>query len=163
MASDIHLKMDGVEGDSTDSGHDKEIELLSYSHGMVMPISGFSSAGSPTTEKPTLQDFTVTKYLDKATSAIQGKLLKGSPIATAVVTVERPDGSGGKIQYAQYDFKNVYISNYSVGSSGSGLPMETISFAYETYQITYTATDTASAGAQGNVTQSWSLALNKEP
>src|SRR5262245_8495317 len=103
MSSDIHLKLDGVEGDSTDSGHDKEIELLSYSHGMNMPISGFSSAGSPTTEKPTFQDFTVTKYLDKASPAIQGKLLKGSPIATASVFIERPDGSGGKIKYGQYD------------------------------------------------------------
>jgi len=163
MASDIHLKLDGVEGDSTDSGHDKEIELISYSHGMNMPISGFSSAGSPTMEKPTFQDFTVTKYLDKASSAIQVKLFRGSPIATATVFVERPDGSGGKIQYVQYDFKNVYLSSYSVGSSGSGLPMETISFAYEQYTITYTATDTASAGAQGNVTAAWNLAMNKEP
>src|SRR5215468_1537214 len=123
MSSDIHLKLDGVEGDSTDSGHDKEIELISYSHGMQMPLSGFSSSGSPTMEKPTLQEFVITKYLDKASSGIQGKLLKGTPIATATVFVERPDGSGGKVNYAQYDFENLYFSSYNVGSSGSGLPM----------------------------------------
>lgn len=163
MSSDIHLKLDGVEGDSTDAGHDKEIELASYSHGMVMPISGFSSSGSPTMEKPTLQDFMFTKYLDKASSLIQLKLLRGSPIATATVFVERPDGAGGKIPYCQYDFKNVYLSSYNVGSSGSGLPMEQIAFSYEEITITYTATDTASGGAQGNVTAAWNVGLSKEP
>ena len=49
MASDVHLKIDGIEGDSRDSGHDKEIEITSYSHGAQMVLSGPSSSGSATT------------------------------------------------------------------------------------------------------------------
>ena len=34
MAVDMFLKIDGVDGESTDSAHDKWIEILSYSHGL---------------------------------------------------------------------------------------------------------------------------------
>lgn len=45
MAVDMFMKIDGVDGESTDDAHKKWIELLSYSHGVSQPTSGASGTG----------------------------------------------------------------------------------------------------------------------
>lgn len=44
-----------------------QIELLSFSHGVAMQITGDISSTERTVGKPNHQDFTITKYLDQAT------------------------------------------------------------------------------------------------
>ena len=40
MSTDMFMKVEGVDGESTDDQHQKWIELLSYSHGVAQPVSG---------------------------------------------------------------------------------------------------------------------------
>ncbi|MCU7860874.1 MAG: type VI secretion system tube protein Hcp, partial [Candidatus Thiodiazotropha sp. (ex Lucinoma kastoroae)] len=40
MAVDMFMKIEGVDGESTDDAHNKWIELLSFSHGVSQPVSG---------------------------------------------------------------------------------------------------------------------------
>ena len=61
------MKFDpSVEGTSTLDKYAKQIELLSFSHGVAMQITGDISNTERTSGKPNHQDFTITKYLDQA-------------------------------------------------------------------------------------------------
>ena len=161
MASDLHMKVDGVEGDSRDSGHDKEIEISSYSQGISMPLSAPGSSGSATTERANFSDFVVTKNLDKASTKLAVSTAQGTVFPMVTITVERADGKGGKVIYMQYNLTDAVLSSYNVSHGGSGLPMESLSFGYSKLELLYTATDPATGDAQGNVQGGWDLALNK--
>ena len=55
-----------IPGTSTLDKYAKQIELLSFSHGVAMQITGDISNTERTSGKPNHQDFTVTKYLDQS-------------------------------------------------------------------------------------------------
>ncbi|MDR2015728.1 MAG: type VI secretion system tube protein Hcp, partial [Azoarcus sp.] len=58
MAFDAFLKIEGIPGESKDSGHDGWIEILSYHHGVNQPASKTaSSAGGATAERVNFGDF----------------------------------------------------------------------------------------------------------
>ena len=70
MATDAFLKIDGIDGESTDKKHKNWIEILSYSHGMSQPSSIASGTGGLTAERVSMSDFSVMKVLDKASPTL---------------------------------------------------------------------------------------------
>ena len=55
-----------VKGESNLTDFKDKMELLSFSHGVAMQITGDISNSERTSGKPNHQDMTVTKYLDAA-------------------------------------------------------------------------------------------------
>ena len=55
-AVDYFLKIDGVEGEATAKGHEKEIEILSWSWGVSQ--SSAANASARATSKPCVSDIT---------------------------------------------------------------------------------------------------------
>ena len=66
MAADAFLKVDGIDGESTDANHTNWIELTSFSTGMSQPVSTSSATGGRTAERVNIGDIVVTKTVDKA-------------------------------------------------------------------------------------------------
>ncbi|PYD85162.1 hypothetical protein DNF23_50555 [Pseudomonas syringae pv. pisi] len=57
MASDVYLQIDGIKGESQDSGHKDWIECSSVHWGIMQPRSAcVSSAGGHTAERCELDD-----------------------------------------------------------------------------------------------------------
>ena len=76
MASNMYIKFEepAIDASSTAAGHEKEIEILSWSHGFVQPTSPTRSfAGSGSVEQATHQNLTFTKYLDTELPAPAGQ------------------------------------------------------------------------------------------
>jgi type VI secretion system secreted protein Hcp len=164
MASDVHLRLDGIDGDSRDESHQGEIEVTSHSHGMTMAVTQFgSSSASGTMEKANFLDLTITKSVDSSSPKLQRALIQGTVIPAAQLSFDRADGTGKKVIYLQYVLNNVIITAYSIASTGSGLPMESVSFAYERYYFVYVDTDPSTGAAKGSIETNWDLALNKQP
>jgi len=148
-----------VPGQSYQDGHLSEIELLSYSHGVSMQITGDISNTERTSGKPNHQDFTVTKYLDKATPKLNEACCKGDNFTTAVLTVGRND-KGTLVPLIVYTLQNVVISSVSVGGGGGDKPVETLSLNYNHIKWDY-HTEKAEGGEAGHVDANWNLATNK--
>ena len=70
MAINVYLKFSepDITGESTDSKHVGEIQVLSWSHSFNQPTKATrSSAGGGTVEQANHSDFSFAKYLDTAT------------------------------------------------------------------------------------------------
>ncbi|HEV7485294.1 MAG TPA: type VI secretion system tube protein Hcp [Thermoanaerobaculia bacterium] len=156
MASNMYIKFEepAIDASSTASGHEKEIEVLSWSHGFVQPTSPTrSSAGSGTVEQATHQNLTFTKYLDTATSALLKYCWAGKQIGKATVSCWRSDGAADNkpVKYLEVLMEHVVISNYSVSGGPGDIPVENVSLDYGTVQYTYLDQKHADGKADANL------------
>ena len=154
------MKFDpSVEGTSTLDKYAKQIELLSFSHGVAMQITGDISNTERTSGKPNHQDFTITKYLDQASPKLNEACCKGDIFKEAKVVVARND-KGAVLPLIEYTLKNVVLSSISVGGGGGDKPVETVTMNYN--HITWDFHHQKAEGSEsGHIATLWDLAKNK--
>ncbi|OLE74363.1 MAG: fimbrial protein [Acidobacteria bacterium 13_1_20CM_2_57_8] len=161
---DAFLKIDGIPGESTDDKHKDWIEILSFSHGVAQPVSRTSSsAGGAGAERCEHQDYTIVKYLDKASPKLYEYCSTGQHIKE--ITLELCRAGGDKLKYMEVKMEEVIVSTASPGGNGKGndnFPTETISFNYGRIKWTYTQQKRADGSGGGNVTGGWDLTANKK-
>ncbi len=129
-----------VPGSSTVPGHAGEMEVLSWSHGFVQPTSPTrGSAGTGTVEQATHQNFSFTKYLDSASTALLKHCWSGHQFGKVTLTCFRADGATGNkpVEYLTVVMEHVIISNVSVSGGPGDLPVENISLDYGTVSYQY--------------------------
>ena len=86
MAIDMFLKIEGVEGESTDKSHQGEIDILSWSWGMSQSGTTHMGGGGGS-GKVSVQDLSLTKYIDKSSTVLLTHCATGKHIPKAVLTV----------------------------------------------------------------------------
>lgn len=157
----IFWEIDGIKGESTsDQGKDM-IELLSYSHGVSMPLTHGPSNTSRASGRCVHQDFTVTKYLDIASPTLNLRCSGGEDIKMMKVHIWKADAAGKPLKYMQYDFDSCILTSVSVGG-GADQPIETCTYSYKKITWTYGKQHQGSPGSQkGKASTNWSLELNK--
>ncbi len=120
------LKLDGIDGESTDKQHKGEIEISSFSIGTSAPRSTGSGAGAG---KVSFSSFTITKSIDKASPQLFKAAATGKHFNKATVEFVRKAGRGQQ-EYLEYKLTNVLVSSIQDGTSGGGRPTEQISFNF---------------------------------
>lgn len=159
---DTFLKIDGVDGESTDEKHSGWIEILSFDHGMNQPASAVaSSAGGATSGRVDVGDFSVSKYVDKATPKLAEACCTGKHFGK--VTVEVCRAGGDKVKYMEYKLSNAIVSSISQGGTGRGgdeVPVEQVSFNFGKIEWTYTQQKRPDGSGGGNVSAGWNLETN---
>src|ERR671914_39882 len=147
-----------VKGESNLTDYKDKIELLSFSHGVAMQITGDISNSERTSGKPNHQDFTITKYLDQSSPKLNEACCKGDNFTSVEVVVGRND-KGAVIPLIKYTLKNVVLSSVSIGGGGGDKPVETVTLNYN--HITWDFhTQKAEGAEQGHVDTKWDLAKN---
>ena len=133
---DYFLKVDGVEGESTDDKHKAEIELESFSFGGTNAGS-FSSGAGGGTGKVALQDFHFVKKCDKASPKLFVACATGEHIKMATLTCRK----AGKTQqeFLKWKFSDILISSYNTGGSGGSdvVPIDQVSFNFTKIEVSY--------------------------
>ena len=143
-AVDMFLKIEGVDGESKDKTHGKEIDVLSLSWSTAMQSSRAGGAG-----KVSAEELAITKYIDKATPKLFEALASGQHVAEAKIVVR--NAGGNPVEYLKYTLKDIMVSSYSTsGSSGEDRPTESISFNYGKIEVEYTELN--ADGTPGKVT-----------
>lgn len=136
MSVELFLKIAGVDGESTKTGHEKEIEIFSFSLGASNPSSVSSGTGSGA-GKVDISSISIQKTVDIASSKLFLKCCSGTHFDTATVTA-REAGGDAPVEYWTMEFKQVYIDTISWGgSSGGGKPSESLSLSFGEVKITY--------------------------
>lgn len=137
-AVDYFLKIDGVQGESTDDKHKGEIEIESWSWGASQPglVSGGSGAGGGGgAGKVTVNDFHFSKAVDKASPVLMLSTATGQHFPKAVLTVRK--AGGDQQEYIKITLTDVLISSYQVGGDQSALPVDSFSLNFAKIEYEY--------------------------
>jgi type VI secretion system secreted protein Hcp len=164
MASNMYIVFDGVKGDSTATGHEEAIELLSWSHGFSQPTSPTrSGAGGGTVEQANHQNFSFTKYIDSATDDLLKLCWSGKQVPKVTVSCYRSDGNtdNAPVKYLEVVMEHVIVSNVSMSGAEGSLPMENVALDYGIVQYNYLPQKREDGTAGGNEPVTHNLELRK--
>ena len=138
MAVDYFLKLsDGIEGESSDSNHKSEIQIMSWSWG-ASQVSSVAGTGGSGAGKADLSDFSIMTYFDKATPKFFKSIGLGTHIKTGTMSAIK-SGADGK-PYLKVDFKELFVSSLQISGS-SEIPTVSLSFTYNEIKIDYSVQD----------------------
>jgi type VI secretion system secreted protein Hcp len=158
MAVDYFLKIDGIPGESTDSKHKNEIDLLSWSWGESNSGS-HAYGGGGGAGKVSINDFSFTMNVNKASPKLFLSCANGSHIKEALLVCRK----AGKDQqeYLKIKFTDLLISSFQTGgSSGDVVPVESITFNFDKIEFSY-APQKKEGGLDSPVVHNWSQKENK--
>jgi type VI secretion system secreted protein Hcp len=133
MAVDVFLKIGDVKGESNDSKHAGEIDVLSWSWGVSNSGSG-ALGGGHGAGKANFNDLSFMHALDKASPVLLKACAMGDHFPEATL-VSRKAGKGQQ-DYLIIKMKEVFIT--SVQPSGSSEhPMESVSISFGHVDLEY--------------------------
>jgi len=131
---DYFLKIDGIEGESTDSKHKDEIQLESFSFGATNAASGASGGGAGA-GKVQFQDFNFGSMVSKASPPIFQKAVTGFHIKFAILSArkagERP------IEFLKIRLEDVLVSSYQSGGGGGNVPTDQVSLNFAKIEFSF--------------------------
>ena len=159
MAVDMFLKVEGIEGESKDKGHGKEIDVLAWSWGMSQSgtshVGGGGGAG-----KVNVQDLSLTKYIDKSSPDLMLACCNGKHLGEAKLTVRKAGES--PLEYLIITMTDVLISSVSTGGSGGEDRLtENVTLNFAKVKVEYTE-QTAKGGAGAKPKMGWDIAANQK-
>lgn len=158
MAVDYFLKIEGVEGESKDSKHKSEIDVLSWSWGESQSGTAATGGGGGA-GKVSMQDFHFVMQVNKSSPKLLQACASGKHFTKATLVCRKAGET--QQEYLKITFTDVMISSYQTGgSSGDVIPTDQISlnFAKLEYEYSEQKPDGSLAGA---VKAGWDLKENK--
>ena len=117
MASDIFAKIGDIKGESADSKHKGEIDILSFSWG-VTNSGSIGAGGGGGAGKATFHDLSFTHSIDKASPLLLKACATGEHIKEATIT-QRKAGKGQQ-EYLIIKMNDIIITGVSLSSSEAG-------------------------------------------
>ena len=145
----VFLKLDGIEGESTDARHAKEIDVTAWSFG-VSNSGGPHSGGGSGTGRATFTDLAVTKVLDKATPALMLAVASGRHIAKGRLTVT--SGGPRPLDILVIDLQDLLVTTCLLADTADdSRPVENVGFSFTKIRVAYT--QQAATGGPGQVSE----------
>jgi type VI secretion system secreted protein Hcp len=136
MAVDYMLKIDGIEGESKQTGLENQIEVMSWSWG---ENNGGSAAGGggQGAGKVNMQDFNFTMQMCKASPKIVKACATGDHIKEVLLTCRRAGKEARP--YLEIKFTDCLISSYQTsGAAGSSeIPTDNVSLNFSKIEFKY--------------------------
>ena len=158
MSTNTFLKLGDIEGESTISGFEKQMELINFTNGFHQPTSPIRSSTGPTTGQAVHSMMNVTKYLDSSSPNICKALWSAKVLDSVVLTCCRMDNDAA-IKFLEITMENVVVASYNLRGGGD-LPYEEIALNYATIKYTYIR-QKEEGGSDGNIAASHDLKTNK--
>ena len=133
----IYMEFEGIEGNVTMEGYEKQIELHSFSWGVGRGISMITGrTANREVSSPSISEVTVTKSMDKATPLLVQESVIGTKGKKVILHLVRTGGDAEE-EYMTYTLENCLISSYSVSGSDGGEAGETLSLSFTSIETAY--------------------------
>jgi type VI secretion system secreted protein Hcp len=157
MAMDQFIKIGALKGEAKDSKHKDEIDVLSWNWGVSNSGSAHQGGGAGA-GKCNVQDFSFTKYLDKASPDLMLAACNGKHFDKAVVTVRK--AGENPLEYLLITMEEVLVTSLSTGGSGGEDRLtENVSLNFAKVKVQYKEqTETGAVGDKPEM--GWDIAAN---
>lgn len=158
---DFFLKIEGIEGQSVQKGHEKEIELESFSFGVTNQGSFHKNGTGAGKGKASISDLSFSKVVDKSSPLLFKAAASGRHIPSATITTQMQGGDNAPVVYYKIVLTDVLVSSYqNSGSQGGDEIMESFSLNFGKIDFTHTG-QTNEGGNDAQVTGWFSPAKNE--
>lgn len=157
MAVDMYLKIGDIEGESTDSKKEKWIDVLAWSWNMSQSgtthVGGGGGSG-----RVSVQDVSVTKYVDASTHALMLACCDGTHFPDASLIVRKAGKEA--LEYIKLTMKEVIITSLSTGGSGGEDRLtENLTINFAEFKLEYTPQNPDGTGGTTKEA-AWNIAGN---
>jgi len=159
MASDYFLKLTDIEGESQDSKHTNEIDIVDFWWGASQPGSESTGSGAGS-GKVQIHDFNFVSKHSKASPKLMQACADGSHISSAVLTIRK----AGKEQqeFSTYTLTDCIITRYQViaAKDNGGIPDDHYALSFSKIEHQYKV-QKADGTLGGTVKTGWDVKQNK--
>jgi type VI secretion system secreted protein Hcp len=156
----MFLKLDGIDGESTDSKHKDEIEILGYGWGVAQQGTSGSGGGGGA-GKATFEDLHVLARLQKSSPKLFVACASGKHVKQGVLTVRKAGAK--KFEFLKITISDVLVSSFeqvAPDDEADGAPLEEVGLSFAKIRVDYT--QQSATGAAGAVTSAeWDLKTGK--
>jgi type VI secretion system secreted protein Hcp len=160
VAENWFLKIDGIEGDSLDKVHKGEIDVESWSWGVVNEGSPDSGGGGGA-GRASFQDFHFVGKISKASPQLFLSCATGVHHKVATLSGRRAGGDKASGDFLKYKLSDVQVTSVQHAEGGSDLPIEQFSLNYGRFEITFTPQNPD--GSPGSpISAGFDLKINKK-
>jgi type VI secretion system secreted protein Hcp len=158
-ASNIYLKLDGIDGESLDDDHKDWIELQSWNWGVDNPASFATAQGGQATQAH-ISALNVQKVLEKGSVTGFKGCTTGKHIPKATLSCMKLDGDS-RVEYFKVDFTDLMVSSLQWSGSGAEhVVHEHMSLVFAEFKQSYKLQqDAGSAG--GNTDFGYNIQTSK--
>jgi len=179
MPFDAFLKIEkgdtGItaQGESLDSKHKGEIEILNFSWGATNAISIGSATSGAGAGKLKFKPFIITKKVDLASAGLFKACAIGAHFPTATLTIRKAGGT--QLEYLVITFEILFVSSIKPfgqemntallapadpSQAANPLPTEQITFLYGAAKVSYQQQGADGKAVGGPVIAGWSQLTN---
>jgi type VI secretion system secreted protein Hcp len=156
---DYFLKIDGIDGESTDAKHKNEIEVESFSWGEQNQATS-SPGGGGGAGKVVATDFHYTSRLSKASPKLFLACATGEHIKKAVL-IGRKAGKG-QFEFLSMSFADVVVASYETTSEPSDpVPADQVGLNFARLQVSY-KTQKADGSVDETIVAGFDFKANKK-
>jgi type VI secretion system secreted protein Hcp len=157
MAFDAFLKIEGIDGESTDQQHKGEIDVFSWSWGATQAIAA-GTGGGGTAGKVSMQDFHFTTRVNKASPVLFASCASGKHIDTATLSVRK--AGDRSYDYIKITLSDVLVSGYLPAGAPDDAASEEVSLNFAKIEFEYVPQN-ADGSVASSVKSSFDVAANK--
>ena len=157
MPVDIFAKLGNIAGESADSKHKDEIEVLSFSWG-VSNTAQFGQGSGVGVGKATFRDLSIVHRIDRASPQLLKACATGQHLPQATITQRK--AGGAQQEYLTIKLNDVVITNVALDSTPSE-GMESVSMTFAKVRFEYKAFNANGTLGAGTIFQ-YDLQTQKE-
>jgi type VI secretion system secreted protein Hcp len=166
---DAFLKIDGINGESTSQGHEKWIELLSFSWGATNSSPNAASGGGGGAGKVSPQAFSFMKATDSASPQLflkccTGEHFKKVSLACRKAGGESPTAGDVPDDFLKLDLYDVIVSSYNEGgnpTTPNEVPMESLSLNFLKIEFDFVAPPNTDGNPGGFSSAAFDFKMNR--
>jgi type VI secretion system secreted protein Hcp len=148
MAVDMFMQIENIPGEAQDKDHTNQIDVLAWSWGLSNSGS-MATGGGGGSGQSSANDFSFTKWVDKASPELMKACAFGTHIPKGQLTVRKAGGTK-PLDYLVIKFEEFLVTSVSTGGSGGEDRLtENVSINFRTIDLVYqTQKQDGSADAQ---------------
>jgi type VI secretion system secreted protein Hcp len=138
MAYDCYLELEGIPGEATAKGFEKQIGVYSFSQGGSNPASVSPGTGGMSASRVSFSDLSIMKMCDTATPKLYEVMCLGTHIPKAKLTLRKATGSEQE-GFLIITLSDVMVSSIQTSGSSGGddKPTESVSFCFAVMNMEY--------------------------
>ena len=156
---DAYLFITDLPGDSVSSGFEEHFEILSFNHGVSLPMDDSRSMkGTRTPGHCNHSEMQLVKRIDKATPQMLEMCCSGLRRDEAILKLAQATGAESSSEAADkhvfltYHMKGINIGNVNISGGSGGDVIESFSIAYDYIEWTWDSEAGVTKGCWNRVT-----------